>query len=234
MPGNSACRQAESGSARIFSRRPKDLPRAPVTRPWKWWTMSGRWADRPLAPRCSTKSPLIPHGSRLLFSIWATLSCRPTPPHAVRLKLYSADGPDPRALLERAVSRGTSSIGAGTLPLDGLSFHNPVREGLPTNWTRFADRPIRRPSNGRCGRIALLAIAEGPGAVRRNVVTRGVPINHLVGREFQVGAVRLRGTRLCEPCAYLEGLTQKGVLAGLIHRGGLRAEIVTGGTILGE
>jgi MOSC domain-containing protein YiiM len=74
-------------------------------------------------------------------------------------------------------------------------------------------------------------IAIAPGAARRNVVTRGVPLNHLVGREFQIGAVRLRGTRLCEPCAYLEGLTQKGVLAGLIHRGGLRAEIITGGTI---
>jgi MOSC domain-containing protein YiiM len=75
------------------------------------------------------------------------------------------------------------------------------------------------------------SIAIAPGAARRNVVTRGVPLNHLVGREFQVGAVRLRGTRLCEPCAYLEGLTQRGVLAGLIHRGGLRAEILTGGTI---
>ncbi len=74
-------------------------------------------------------------------------------------------------------------------------------------------------------------IALPPGAARRNVVTRGVPLNHLVGREFQIGTVRLRGTRLCEPCAYLEGLTQHGVLAGLIHRGGLRAEIVTGGTI---
>jgi MOSC domain-containing protein YiiM len=74
-------------------------------------------------------------------------------------------------------------------------------------------------------------IAITPGATRRNVVTRGVPLNHLVGREFQLGAVRLRGTRLCEPCTYLEGLTQQGVLSGLIHRGGLRAEIVTGGTI---
>jgi MOSC domain-containing protein YiiM len=75
------------------------------------------------------------------------------------------------------------------------------------------------------------SLAIAPGAARRNVVTRGVPLSHLVGREFQVGAIRLRGTRLCEPCAYLEGLTQPGVLAGLIHRGGLRAEIVTGGTI---
>jgi MOSC domain-containing protein YiiM len=70
-----------------------------------------------------------------------------------------------------------------------------------------------------------------PGAARRNLVTRGVPLNHLVGREFQVGEVRLRGTRLCEPCQYLERLTTKGVLAGLIHQGGLRADIVSGGTI---
>jgi MOSC domain-containing protein YiiM len=68
-------------------------------------------------------------------------------------------------------------------------------------------------------------------ATRRNVVTRGVSLNHLVGREFRVGCVRLLGTRLCEPCVYLEGLTQKGVLAGLTHRGGLRADIVAGGTI---
>ena len=70
-----------------------------------------------------------------------------------------------------------------------------------------------------------------PDAARRNLVTRGVRLNHLVGREFQVGAVWLRGTRLCEPCRYLEELTVKGVLSGLIHRGGLRADIVSGGII---
>jgi len=70
-----------------------------------------------------------------------------------------------------------------------------------------------------------------PHAARRNLVTRGVPLNHLVGREFQVGAMCLRGTRLCEPCQYLEKLTVKGVLSGLIHRGGLRADIVSGGII---
>jgi len=66
---------------------------------------------------------------------------------------------------------------------------------------------------------------------RRNVVTRGVALNHLVGYEFTVGEVRLRGDRLCEPCGYLEGLTQEGVKAGLKHRGGLRASIVHGGSI---
>ena len=69
------------------------------------------------------------------------------------------------------------------------------------------------------------------GDARRNLVTRGVPLNHLVGRTFKVGEVRLRGVRLCEPCAHLEGLTQRGVLNELVHRGGLRAEILSGGTI---
>ena len=74
-------------------------------------------------------------------------------------------------------------------------------------------------------------IVISAGASRRNLVTRGVLLNHLVGREFQVGAVRLLGRRLCEPCEYMEGLTMKGVLTGLIHRGGLRADIVLGGSI---
>ncbi|MBI3890642.1 MAG: sulfurase [Candidatus Wallbacteria bacterium] len=66
---------------------------------------------------------------------------------------------------------------------------------------------------------------------RRNIVTRGVPLNHLVGREFLVGAVRLRGVRLCEPCSHLQKLTGKPVLPGLVHRGGLRAQIVGAGVI---
>jgi MOSC domain-containing protein YiiM len=66
---------------------------------------------------------------------------------------------------------------------------------------------------------------------RRNIVTRGVALNHFIDREFAVGEAVLRGTRLCEPCAHLEKLTVKGVMRGLIHRGGLRAEVVRGGTI---
>ena len=66
---------------------------------------------------------------------------------------------------------------------------------------------------------------------RRNLLTRGVPLNHLVGKEFRVGAVMLRGVRLCEPCDYLAGLTQPEVLPGLVHRGGLRADILSSGVI---
>jgi MOSC domain-containing protein YiiM len=66
---------------------------------------------------------------------------------------------------------------------------------------------------------------------RRNIATSGVPLNHLVGREFWVGEIRLRGARLCEPCKHLDELTQPGVMAGLVHRGGLRAQILNEGVI---
>jgi MOSC domain-containing protein YiiM len=66
---------------------------------------------------------------------------------------------------------------------------------------------------------------------RRNVVTEGVPLNHLVGRTFRVGDVVLRGYKLAEPCAYLEGLTRHGIRRALVHRAGLRAEILEGGTL---
>jgi MOSC domain-containing protein YiiM len=69
------------------------------------------------------------------------------------------------------------------------------------------------------------------GASRRNLVTRGVPLNHLVGREFWIGEVKARGLKLCEPCAHLQRLTHPKVLPGLVHRGGLRAQILTQGTI---
>lgn len=70
-----------------------------------------------------------------------------------------------------------------------------------------------------------------PGDARRNVVTRGVPLNHLVGHIFQVGEVRLRGIRLCQPCLHIAQLTHHNVLSGLIHRGGLRAQILHEGMI---
>jgi MOSC domain-containing protein YiiM len=66
---------------------------------------------------------------------------------------------------------------------------------------------------------------------RRNIVTRGVPLNHLVGREFTIGEIRVRGIKLCEPCAHLAKLTRQVVLPGLIHRGGLRAQILTAGVV---
>ena len=69
------------------------------------------------------------------------------------------------------------------------------------------------------------------GDARRNIVTRGVPLNHFVGREFSVGEVTLRGLRLNEPCNHLASLTHEKVKQGLVHRGGLRAQIISEGII---
>jgi MOSC domain-containing protein YiiM len=70
---------------------------------------------------------------------------------------------------------------------------------------------------------------------RRNVVTRGVPLNHLVGKEFWIGEVKARGIKLCEPCSHLQRLSNPKVLPGLVHRGGLRAQILSEGLIrIGE
>jgi MOSC domain-containing protein YiiM len=72
-----------------------------------------------------------------------------------------------------------------------------------------------------------LDIRLAGGETRRNIVTSGVPLNHLLGREFWVGEVLLRGTRLCEPCNYLEELTSRpGMRMALMHRGGVRANIL--------
>lgn len=66
---------------------------------------------------------------------------------------------------------------------------------------------------------------------RRNIVTRGIFLNGLVGRRFRIGAVECVGRRLAEPCAHLEKLARPGLLRPLVHRGGLRADIVEGGVI---
>ena len=66
---------------------------------------------------------------------------------------------------------------------------------------------------------------------RRNVVTTGIALNALVGRRFRIGAVECVGRRLAEPCAHLERLARPGLLRPLVHRAGLRADILSGGTI---
>lgn len=66
---------------------------------------------------------------------------------------------------------------------------------------------------------------------RRNVLTRGIDLNALVGRRFRVGEVECLGTELCEPCGHLESVTYPGVVKGMVHRGGLNADILTDGEI---
>lgn len=70
------------------------------------------------------------------------------------------------------------------------------------------------------------------GETRRNLTTRGVRLNDLVGRRFRIGQVECRGTRLCEPCSYLDGMLEMSLLPDLVRRGGIRAEILTDGIIV--
>ena len=84
---------------------------------------------------------------------------------------------------------------------------------------------------------SLIALARdhqielAPHEHRRNLTTEGVPLNHLVGRRFRIGPVLLEGGRLNTPCRYLDMITAKTVCDLLIHRSGLNARILEGGTI---
>ena len=70
-----------------------------------------------------------------------------------------------------------------------------------------------------------------PAATRRNVLTRGIDVNNLVGKRFRIGDVECEGVELCEPCAHLESMTQPGAIKAFAHRGGLNADILTDGEI---
>jgi len=74
-------------------------------------------------------------------------------------------------------------------------------------------------------------ISIEPRESRRNVVTRGIDVNALVGKTFRVGDVECRGVELCEPCTTLEAMTKPGIIKGLVHRGGLNVDILSDGEI---
>lgn len=69
------------------------------------------------------------------------------------------------------------------------------------------------------------------GAFRRNLVTRGVRLNDFVGTRFAVGGALLEGKRLCEPCAHLGRLTTPTIVPDMVHRAGLRAQIIRGAMV---
>src|SRR5438105_12431272 len=79
--------------------------------------------------------------------------------------------------------------------------------------------------------LESLDIALQAGEARRNLTTRGIALNALVGRRFRIGDVLCEGKRLCEPCRYLEGVVSKPLLDPLSNRGGLRADVVEDGEV---
>ena len=87
------------------------------------------------------------------------------------------------------------------------------------------------------GDITLEAFQQETGIplshaeIRRQVLTRGVSLNDLLNKRFRVGEVEAVGVEWCEPCNHIEGLTYPGVLKGMVHRAGLRADVVQAGRI---
>ena len=131
----------------------------------------------------------------------------------------------------------------GAAPMHSVSSVNAIA-GHGLEGDRYCNRCgtySNQPGNGRQVTLIEVEAIEAlgreydveldAGLARRNIVTRGLALNHLVEKQFKIGAVILRGTRLCEPCRHLEKLSRQGAMRGLIHRGGLRAEIIVGGVI---
>lgn len=126
---------------------------------------------------------------------------------------------------------------AAEAPMQGVESATAVA-GAGLEGDRYA-RGAGTFSPGRSdGREVTLVAAEaladagvGPLEARRNVVVRGIDVDALRGRRFRIGEVELIGRRRCEPCAHLQRLTRPGVLRALVHRGGLRADIVRGGEL---
>jgi MOSC domain-containing protein YiiM len=99
------------------------------------------------------------------------------------------------------------------------------------------DRHFRAGGQRRGGALTLIEaeVLEDVGLTgpqsRRQVVTRGVRLNDLVGKRFSVGGVECVGVELCEPCLHLQSLTRPGIIDEMVHRAGLNADILTSGTI---
>ena len=120
-------------------------------------------------------------------------------------------------VLDEGIAGDRYALGTGTFSKKGV--HKPDAEV-----TLIEAEEIERFN-------AAKGLALELGAPRRNIVTRGIRLNDLVGLRFRVGATLLEGLRLCEPCAHLGELVIPEIVAGLVHRAGLRARIVAGGTV---
>jgi MOSC domain-containing protein YiiM len=79
--------------------------------------------------------------------------------------------------------------------------------------------------------LATIDLELPTNALRRNLLTSGIELNPLLGKEFMVGEVRCLGTELADPCNYIQGRTLPGVLKAMVGRGGLRCQILERGVI---
>jgi MOSC domain-containing protein YiiM len=145
---------------------------------------------------------------------------RPEPPRSVGVveQIWIAPGAgEPaqsletaRAVAGRGIEGDRHTLGTGTFP-----------SGLPGSALTLIDAEV----------CESFDPPLGAREHRRNLVTRGIDLNGLVGSEFTVGTLRCRGMRLCEPCTVVDGYASRPVLRALVHRGGLRADILEDGEL---
>jgi MOSC domain-containing protein YiiM len=107
-----------------------------------------------------------------------------------------------------------------------------VQSGGGIEGDRYGDKDITLfEAEAIEGLKADTGIELTPNEIRRNVMTRGIALNDLLGHRIRVGEVEAVVTELCHPCSHLQQLTQPGVLRGLVNRGGLNADVTAGGAI---
>jgi hypothetical protein len=158
------------------------------------------------------------------IGLWAPAAPTTAPAAAGRVELLAvaAAATGPMRVVERATARAGRGL-EGDRYFDAAgTFSDPSARGVDLTLVAAEELDALELPSGR-----QLAYAEA----RRNVVTRGIDVNALVGRRFRIGEVECLGQRLCEPCAHLERLTERGTLRGLVHRGGLRADVLSDGVV---
>jgi MOSC domain-containing protein YiiM len=125
--------------------------------------------------------------------------------------------------------------GAPVRPLEAVDAVAGVGLAGDRNHREGGDSPGRDLTLIEAEEIEQLARNHGidlaPGETRRNITTRGIRLNDLVGKEFWIGEVLARAVKINEPCQYLQDLVGKPILKPLAHRAGIRADLLTDGRI---
>lgn len=121
--------------------------------------------------------------------------------------------------------------------VEGVGLHND-RYALGTGtWSKWRDQTGLQVTLIESEMIDAIRRERGidlsRGAHRRNLVTRGIDLQFMIGRKFQIGEALLEGIRPCLPCRHVERMTAEGARLALMDfgKGGLRANIIRGGTI---
>ena len=139
----------------------------------------------------------------------------------VELIALSAEAEGPRTVAASAVAVAGCGLGGDRYERGAGTFSNP--EGRGYDLTLVEAEALED--------LAAGGVELEPVEARRNLVVRGIALDGLIGERFRVGEGECFGQRRCEPCAHLERLTRPGVLRGLAHRDGLRADVLSDGEI---